>query len=305
MSLSSRNALNSTGHPAGWLGRLKQGATKPISASARRGKMTVALFPDRLVLARVEGRWSPRLTQYETMVVAPAPGGVPRWRPALEALAAKVKAGAVAAAEITLILSNHFAHYGLVPYNDVLGGEDEQLAFARHRFATIYGSQTDAWTLRLSPAYPREARLACGVETSLVTALDDVLAPLGRSYCSLQPHLMASFNRSRARIGNRATWFVVAEPGLLCVALVEGGQWKSIHSVKVGRDWAAELSAVLAREECLIDGEIECRRVLLFAADVAVPAFAASGKWQIERLLPRQLPGMAGRPGEFSIAMGG
>ena len=156
----------------------------------------------------------------------------------------------------------------------------------------------------MSPAYSREARLACGVETSLVTAIDDVLAPLGSAYCSLQPHLMASFNRSRARIGKHATWFVVAEPGLLCIALFEGGQWKSIHSVKVGLDWAAELSAVLAREECLIDGEVECSKVLLFAADVSVPTFAASGKWQIERLLPKQLPGMAGRPGEFSIAMG-
>ena len=304
MSPLSPNRSNSTGQPQGWLGRIRQVATTPIGTAARRGKLTAALLPDRLVIARVEGRWSPRLSQYETTALDAAAPGVPRWRPALEALAVKVKTGAMSAAEITLVLSNHFVHYGLVPYNDVLGGEDEQLAFARHRFATVYGSQTDAWALRLSPAYPHEARLACGVETSLVTAIDDALAPLGGAYCSLQPHLMASFNRSRARIGKRATWFVVAEPGLLCIALFESGQWKSIHSVKVGLDWAAELSAVLAREECLIDGEVECRKVLLFAADVAVPTFAASGKWQIERLLPKLVPGMAGGPGEFSIAMG-
>jgi hypothetical protein len=290
------------GGTSSWLGRVRRLATQPIGASRPAGRVSVALFPDRMVVARVEGRLSPRITQCETVPVAAAPSaGAPRWRPALEALAAKLRTGVLAAGEVTVILSNHFVHYVIVPYTDVLGDEDEQIAFARHRFAGIFGNQADAWTVRLSPAYPGEARLACAAENSFVAALEELMAPLGKRYVSLQPHLMASFNRAHSRLGAHASWFVVAEPGLLCVALIEGGQWKSVHGVKVGRDWAAELPAVLAREECLVESDVECRKVLVLAADVPAPAFAASGKWQIERLLPKRPPGLAG---EFSIAMG-
>lgn len=268
-------------------------------------QLGIALFPERLVLARARGGFRRRLAHKEIIAFAPAEPGVPPWQPAVDALAAKVAAGALAKADVTLVLSNRFVHYAVVPWSDTLGSKEEELAFARHCFARVHGSEADDWEIKLSSAKPGKPRLACAVEQSLIEALNTRMSPLASRYRSLQPHLMASFNRSRARLGGRPAWLVVAEPGLLCLALLQDGCWQSVRTVKVGADWISELPGVLAREECLVDSATQCDEVLLFAPDVAQPLMLEAGKWRISMLLPTLLPGMAaGADAPFSIALG-
>ena len=131
------------------------------------------------------------------------------------------------------------------------------------------------------------------------------MAPLGRGYRSLQPHLMASFNRWRDQLAARAGWFVVAEPGLLSIALLGDGGWHSVRTLKVGGDWPRELPGVLSREELLAGGDAQCEEVLLFAPDATQPLLLNPGKWRINMLLPTLLPGMAaGVDAQFSVALG-
>jgi hypothetical protein len=268
-------------------------------------QLGIALFPERLVLARTSGGFRRRLLHKEIVALAPAEAGVPLWQPALDALAAKAAAGALARANVTVVLSNRFVHYTVVPFSDTLGSKDEELAFARHCFARVYGSETDGWELKLSSANPRKPRLACGVEQPLVEALNTHLRPLGSRYRSLQPHLMASFNNARGRIGERAAWLVVAEPGLICLALLQDGCWQSVHTIKVGADWVSELPGVLDREECLVDSQTECARVSVFAPDGPQEMVLQPGKWRVENLTPGLLPGMiTGADAPYSIALG-
>jgi hypothetical protein len=97
----------------------------------------------------------------------------------------------------------------------------------------------------------------------------------------------------------------VAEPGLLCVALLQDGQWKSVRSVKVGPDWAAELHTVMAREECMVETELECDRIVVYAPDLPEPVLPQSGRWRIEYLVSRSaLRANAGTPAPHSIAIG-
>lgn len=270
-----------------------------------RRQQGVALFPDRLVLARASGGFRRRLEHREIVELAPAQAGMPPWQPAVDALATKVAAGEFAKAEVTLVLSNCFVRYALVPWSDALGGREEELAFARHCFARVYGSEAETWTLKLSPTGPGQARLACAIEEKLVDALSACMAVLGSGYRSLQPHLMASFNRCRARLGENPAWLVVAEPGLLCLALLQAGRWQSVRTLKVGSDWIAELPGVLAREECLIDSTVECDQVLVFAPDTPETLAPRAGKWRVEKLMPRLLPGMAaGAEAPYSVALG-
>ena len=270
-----------------------------------RKQLGVALFPDRLVLARASGGFRRRLEHKEILELAPAQAGMPPWQPAVDALAEKVAAGEFARADVALVLSNCFVRYALVPWSEALGGREEELAFARHCFARVYGGEVEDWALRLSPAGPGQARLACAVEHKLVDALSTCMSALGSRYRSLQPHLMASFNRWHARLGEQAAWLVVAEPGLLCLALLRGGCWLSVRTLKVGPDWMAELPRVLAREECLIDSQAECDQILVFAPDEPAAVAPRAGKWRIETLMPMLLPGMAaGVDAPYSIALG-
>lgn len=265
----------------------------------------VALYPDRLLLARSRGRWRRHLEHKRIISFAPADAGAPLWQAAVDALASEVAAGAMAGAAVTLVLSNRFVHYTPVPHSDALGSAEEELAFVRHCFARVHGSQADAWAIRLSRARPRKTRLACGVDQALVDALDKVMTPLGRHYRSLQPHLMASFNRWRGKLAGRPGWFVVAEPGMLSIALLGDGQWHSVRTLKVGPDWPQELPGVLSREEMLAGGDTQCEEVLLFAPDATQPLVMDPGKWRISTLQPTLLPGMAaGVDAPFSIALG-
>ena len=268
-------------------------------------RLGIALFPERLVLARASGGFRRRLLHKEIVALAPAEADMPAWQPAVDALAAKVAAGALANADVSVVLSNRFVHYAVVPFSDTLGSKDEELAFAHHCFARVYGSEADGWELKLSSAKPRKPRLACAVEQTLVEALNTRLSPLASRYRSLQPHLMASFNRTRAQLGEKAAWLVVAEPGLLCLALLQDGCWQSVRTIKVGADWIGELPGVLDREECLVDSQTECGRVLVFAPDGPQELMRQAGKWRIENLAPGLLPGMiAGADAPFSIALG-
>jgi hypothetical protein len=270
-----------------------------------RDRLGVALFPDRLLLARVGRGMRARLKHKEMMTLVPAEPGTPLWQPAVDALAGKVAAGALSGTEASVVLSSFFVHYTLVPWSDALGSEEEEIAFVRHCFARIYGDQASGWTLKLSRSAPGKAQLACGVETALIDALNKAMKPAGRTYCSLQPHLMVSFNRWRARLGERPMWFVAAEPGLLSLALLRDGQWQSVRTVKVGADWLKQLPGVLTREECLVDSTADCNDVLLFAPDGPEPIMLEGGKWRIKNLLPTLLPGMAaGVDAPFSIAVG-
>ena len=275
-----------------------------MSPSWRR-RLGIALFPDRLVLARANGGFRQRLEHKEILELPPAQEGRPRWQPAVDALTDKVATVELAHADVTLVLSNYFAHYTLVPWSEALGGKEEELAFARHCFARVYGAEADAWALRLSPAGPGKPRIACAIEQALVDALGGCMTALGNRYRSLQPHLMASFNRWHARLGERPAWLVVAEPNLLCIALVQGGCWQSVRTLKVGRDWIEQLPDILAREECLIDSAADCDHVLLIAPDAPDTVAPQAGKWRFENLVPTLLPGMtAGADAPFSVALG-
>jgi len=268
-------------------------------------QLGIALYPDRLVLARTSGRFRRRLLHKEISSFTPAQPGVPPWQPAVDALAAKAASGALARADVSLVLSNRFVHFAVVPWSDALGSKEEGLAYARHCFTRVYGSEVDAWELRLASATARKPRLACAIERSLIDALNTHLAPLASRYRSLQPHLMASFNRCCARLDERAAWLVVAEPGLLSLALLQDGSWRSVRSIKVGTDWASELPQVLDREECLVDSQADCDRVLVFAADSPQTMPAQAGKWHIEYLVPGLLPGMISDvDATYSIVLG-
>jgi hypothetical protein len=197
--------------------------------------------------------------------------------------------------------------YVLVPRSDALTNEAEQVAFARHRFASIHGKDTDDWIFRLAPASARQARLACAIERPLVEALDEAMAPLGARYESLQPHLVTSFNCWRREIGKRAVWFVVVESGMMSVALLCDGEFASLRTMRAGTRWAKELPSVLAREEFLNEGPAASNEVLVFGPlDQRVPE-ALAGKWKFRSLAPSAISDqtLAAADAPFSLLQGG
>ena len=248
-----------------------------------RDDLRVGLFPDRLVITRVPRGLAKRATQKEIVPLAPGPADAPRWQGAVDALG-KLSGDTFKNADVTVVLSNFFVRYTVVPWSATLSGLEERLVFARHCFTETYGAVAEGWVIRASPSSAGKPQLACAVERELIEAVNQAMAATGARFTSLQPQLMASFNLYRKRFGDRPAWFVALEPGLACLALVQGGHWQSMRTTQIGSEWPRELPVLLSREACLVEGAPDCNEVLVSAPDAPYAQLPDTGAWRIQDL---------------------
>jgi hypothetical protein len=196
-----------------------------------------------------------------------------------------------AAADATVVLSNHFVRYVLVPWSDALNGADEELAFARHCFAKVYGDAAAGWEVRVSDDKPGAPRVASAVDRQLVESLRSAFEQSDLALRSVQPFLMISFNRWRGEFRQRDAWFIIAERGRYCCAAIEKQEWRNVRSGKLGDDFLHELPQLFKRELFLAGTGESARAVMLHVPEQ--PRFAAepNGNWQVTPLV---LPPCAG-----------
>jgi hypothetical protein len=184
--------------------------------------------------------------------------------------------GAVAAFEAALrefvcrrvrvILSSHFTQYQLLPWRDDLNDEEEELAYARVALTETYGEIVSGWSVRLSDDPPGAVRVVAAVDNALLAALEKAAIAAKARVVSVKPALTAATNSWREHFGaDRAAWLAVHEEGRLCLALIEGGQWRWLRSVRVGTDWAERLPELVEREILLAGVESLVAEVLVFA----------------------------------------
>ena len=215
-------------------------------------QVSVLMCPDRLLVAhRSRGlRPGPMTT---TMVPVPASSeGAAGWEPAaakLEALLAATPQWRGSA--LRIILSNHFVRYVLVPWSDDLSNEKEHLVLARRHFALTHGPVAKNWAIRMSLDRPGECHVASALDESLVSRLSLAAAASHVKLVSLEPLLMAAFNRWRQDFREEAQWFVTVESGMLCGALVGRNRWIALRRWRTEDDWASELPLWLSREQLI------------------------------------------------------
>lgn len=227
----------------------------------RRDRLRIGLAPDRLVLAGYRRALRTRLVREE---VVPVPAGEPpHWQAALDALPAALGRPGPGRPEVTVILSNHFVRYALLPWNASLKTDAEWAALARHRLEAVHGPAAGSWALRICETAPRGARIASTADTALLDALEARLAECRADLVSVQPYLMAVFNRVRAEIGNESCWLVIAESGRLTLALIERGSWRALRSRRIGDGWQAGLPDLLERESAVLALERPCLQAVV------------------------------------------
>ena len=257
-------------------------------------ELCIVIYPGQLVMLNVTDKLTlrglRRHVQTQAHIPCEAGGGDMPWSGAIEALATALPSFAKRNMKVTVILSNHFVHYVLVPWCDKLNGEKEEMAYARHCFREVYGDATDAWELRLSPNKAGVPALASAVDKKLLDELRGLLGRAGVGIKSIQPHLMAAHNICHASLHGRSAWLALLEPDNLCLAMLHKGQWAWMRKMRIGEAWHEELPTILEREECLAGAEAAVNEVLLWAphlhekhgsGDGRIPA---SGRWQFQHL---------------------
>lgn len=269
-----------------------------------RERLLVGFSPSELTLVRVSGVLRPRVTAKHTTPCDPAFGPEP-WHGAAAALKEAVAGARGDALDVTVVLSNHFVRYALLPWNDALSGTAEELAYARHYFAKIHGERSKSWTLSLSEEPSGTPRLAGAIDTALLEALRGCFPTGGKArLVSMQPYLMAAFNCWRGPVEQSGAWLLIAEPERACIALRGKGRWQAVlntrGSVSTHEDWAALLDRERHR---IVDGD-PGSAVLVHDTQGSAARWPQVGDWRFERL---SLPPMDGyRPredGRYAMAL--
>ncbi len=234
-----------------------------------RNHLRIGLCPDRLIVAGV--RRSLRQIEARKDIV-PArgeaeldSGEVARWHAAVEAIPVALAQSDPQKLEVTVILSNHFVRYALLPWNAQLKTEEEWQSLARHRLGSVYGPAAESWVLQQSKTAPQGARVVCAADRPLIDAISERIVAAGGALVSVQPYLMSAFNRVRARIGKEDCWLVLEERGRLTLALFHAGAWQAIRSRRVGANWAAELPEILEREQAMLGIGEPCTQAFVYS----------------------------------------
>jgi hypothetical protein len=256
-----------------------------------RDRLLVSLAPATVSWVRVSGGLRPRVLAKRSLNVASEEAHEP-WEGAVAVLreeAQRLRAERIA---VTVVLSNHFVRYAIVPPIDSASSRDETLALARFHFSRIHGERAAGWDVRLA-SRSGHASVASAVDSALLDALKACFpAKSAARLASVQPYTMAAFNFWRHKIGKDGAWLLLVEPGTVCLAMLAGNEWSTIHNVKSGAS-VDNWPALLDREKHRVSNRSVPRIVLTRSTLPPPSALTARKDWHFVPLEAPALPGLA------------
>lgn len=260
-----------------------------------RDQVRIALCPDRMITVHHRAGLRPHIVAKRVHHYSAAEPG---WQAALPVLQAALANPDWKNADATLILSNHFMRFLLLPWNDVALTDAEKLSLLQHRFNEVYGEASASWELRLNEGSFGAPSLASAVDRDLLGQLQDIFKASPLRLKSVQPYLMSAFNVCRNKLGNGAAWLVLVEQGMSCIGLLHRGQWQSIRLRRTGSDWFDETMLALEREILLADSGNHSSEVFIYAPEHPMFTPIKRGALAIHPVLPDARAALA--PGEIS-----
>ena len=217
-----------------------------------RNRYSVALHPQRAVVVRRRRglRTVAEPVHAETWAGAPSQ---PNWREAAQAferLAQHIKQQG--GDSVSVVLSNHFVRYLLIPWSDRIASAEEFGNYAAASFADVYGVVAEDWELCVSRERAGAPRVAAAVDRALLEALRAAAAAARLRIKSIKPHLMAAFNRFAQRRRAERFVFATAEDERVCVLVAQAGAWRHVGCMAIAQPQDVAIPALIDRELRLV-----------------------------------------------------
>lgn len=178
----------------------------------------------------------------------------PAWGAALAALDGLLAAHPVKGGQLRVLLSARFSRFCLVPWSDAIATPRELDTYARACFEHLYGQPLDDWRIVLSPEPAGAARIATALPEALLQGLRELGRERRLSLRSVQPYLMAAYNRCAAQMAQGDFLFVLAEPRRSVLLLAADGAWQQVLAQGCA-DTDQALQALIARTCELYGGQ--------------------------------------------------
>jgi hypothetical protein len=209
------------------------------------------LCPDQLQVVRPRGGWRRGVASSHCETFS-GKGDGPAWQAAVEALQRFLAMPGAGTGTLDVVLSNHFVRYLLVPWSAKIASAEELRNYAAAMFEEIHGEESAGWDVTVSAERAGAPRLAAAVDRPLLEAVRAAVAPTRLRLASVQPYLMAAYNRvARAHTGKDFV-FMLLETGRACIVAAQGGRWCHV-STAAAPEPAQAISSLLAREMQLAD----------------------------------------------------
>lgn len=217
-------------------------------------RLAVALTPTQVGIAHVRTAWRRREASRETIAVALQDAGKPAWQGAVDGLTAWLADRKPRRPSTTVVLSNRYLRFALVPWTEAASGHEEDTELALACFEPRYGDMT-GWTVRIDGGAYGQARIACAVETQLLDAIRASLPPHGRrggADVAIRPAFVAGWNTGRRKLDG--AWergdgiFAMEESGTAVIATRRANGWHSVRPLATHGD---DLPLLLEREALL------------------------------------------------------
>ena len=249
-----------------------------------RDRLLVSLASAEVCWLRLSAALKPRVLAKGSLRVDPAYGPEP-WHGALAALRAEAEAWRRDRVSVTIVLSNHFVRYALVPQGTRVSGAEEEHALARYYFLKVHGEQSRTWDVRLSDARSSGAKVACAIDAGLLAALHACFPSDRRPrLVSVQPLLMAAFNCWRGQFPKTGAWLLLVEPGRACLALHSGRNWIAVQNTKGDYPDAEAWAHLLDLERWRTDLEHVPDTVFVHAPRRSGAQLTRHGAWNLRGL---------------------
>ena len=269
-------------------------------------RLLVSLEPAAVALARVTGGLKPRLVSKRVIECDPA-FGAELWQGAVAALASALQALSGERLRATVVLSNHFVRYILVPFDAGARSPREQLALARFHFAKVYGERANGWDIRVGAGGRGEPRLASALDAGLMDALRARFPRQGKArLVSVQPYLMSAFNLWGRGLA-RDAWLLLVEPNRACCARVTArGSWQAVQSTRGEFPAADDWAQLLEREGLRSGASPAASTVLVHVPGGGAPVRAETRQWKFTGVTLPALPGYSPlEDGRLALALSG
>jgi hypothetical protein len=253
-----------------------------------RDRVAIAIYPERVVWLR-GGRGLRSVVSAKGSVPCTLQAGS-SWRGALAVLPDALTAAGAANTRVSVLLSNRLMRYAITPNPDSANSREELDGLVRHVFERTHGEAASSWDIRLSDALPGRPALASAVDRELMAALRDAVAASGGQLASIQPYLMAAFNRMHGLSASSGI-FVLVEPERLCQLAWKHGGWSAVQQIHADSGWPLALHDMLDR--MAMSQDLDATRPVRLCAQELNGTAAANGRWQIETVLPALPAGLS------------
>lgn len=272
-----------------------------------RDRLSIALYPDRVVLVRQQRGLNKRIVHKQQELVTPEKQA-PVWTTALAELDAMLapenapEGKGYAGCELKVVLASPLVRYLALAPLAVSMSAEEKTAYVQGAFQEIYGAVADTWQVQVNDAVPDEAIIAVATDRALLQGLDDIAAKYQLKLTAVQPHLMQAFNMLSHKLKQAHTYFAVVEPQRVLIAKLNAGKWQHLRMLPRESDWANQLGQLVERESWLGEqGEIlpnlkptttPTQQLFIYAPEMEIITFPIVAGWQLQALDDSRQTGM-------------